>query len=202
MALASQAEFAALHGVSRKTATIWKQSGLLVFSGDKVDVEASDARLREKRVGRFKDVTGAAAVPLPAGNKGGNALPVTPSADADPDAVVASLDEFIGKVLAGDFATLLEAERVKENALALKHVLDARQKAGALVDIETATTVLFEVSRAARDSWLNWPARVGPLLAADLGLEADKVTEALTTHVHKHLEELGEPEVEFTDREA
>ena len=39
----SQAAFARMHEVSRKTVTVWKASGLIVMSGNVVDVEASNA---------------------------------------------------------------------------------------------------------------------------------------------------------------
>jgi len=97
-------------------------------------------------------------------------------------------------------ATLAEAERIKANALAHRALLATRKEAGELVEIEVAEAVFFETARTARDSWLNWPVRVGPLIAADLGLEADRVTEVLAAHVHQHLAELGEPEAEFADR--
>ena len=118
--------------------------------------------------------------------------------DPDGDAL-AALDELL---LGGQRLSLAEAERIKENALALKHVLDARQRSGALVALERAEATLFELARASRDSWLNWPARIGPLLAADLGVAADQVTEKLTAHVHAHLADLGEPEPDFTARGA
>lgn len=92
---------------------------------------------------------------------------------------------------------LAEAIRIKENYNALLKQLEYEQKAGTLVELEMAETVIFNAGRAWRDSWLNWPARIGSMLAADLGLEADKVTEALTTHVHKHIETLGEPNANF-----
>lgn len=85
----------------------------------------------------------------------------------------------------------------KENYLALLRELEYEEKSGQKVDLEVAERELFEAARAARDAWLNWPARVGPLIAADLGLEADKVTEVLTAHVHKHVEQLGEPDAQF-----
>lgn len=91
----------------------------------------------------------------------------------------------------------IEAERIKENYLALLKKLEFEQKEGSLIELSMAERVLFEGARAMRDAWLNWPARVGPLLAADLGLEADRVTEALTEHVHKHIAQLGEPDVDF-----
>lgn len=122
-----------------------------------------------------------------------------PSSDVDPAEVIASADDFVTDVLAGNFASYVLAERIKENGLALKHVLAARQLAGSLVSLETASAVLFDTHRAARDSWLNWPVRIGPLLAAELGVDADRVTEALTAHVHQHLAQLGEPEPDFAD---
>ena len=89
-----------------------------------------------------------------------------------------------------------EALRRKENYLALLRKLEYEKKSGSLVELEVAEKILFEQARASRDAWLNWPTRVGPLLAADLGLEADRVVGALTEYVHKHISQLGEPEIE------
>ena len=50
----SQAAFARMHEVSRKTITVWKASGLIVMSGNAVDVEASNARLKRFRSGRHQ----------------------------------------------------------------------------------------------------------------------------------------------------
>ena len=109
-------------------------------------------------------------------------------------------EDFLNKVLAGDFADIATAERIKENGLAAKHLLAARRDAGHLVEIEVAETVLFETQRSQRDAWMNFPTRVGPLLAAELGLDADKVVEALTVHVHQQLDDLGEPEADFSGK--
>ena len=107
-------------------------------------------------------------------------------------------EDFIAAVLAGRFRLLGEAERVKENALAAKNLLAARKEAGDVVDIETAEAVLFEAARSTRDAWMNFPVRVGPLLAAELGVESDRVVEALTAHVQQLLLDLGEPDPDFT----
>jgi hypothetical protein len=107
-------------------------------------------------------------------------------------------EDFLNKVLNGEYADTGTAERIKENALAAKHLLAARKTAGNLVEIEHAETVLFETQRGQRDAWMNFPTRIGPLLAAELGLEADKVVEALTVHVHQQLDDLGDPEANFT----
>ncbi|WP_406867229.1 hypothetical protein [Paraburkholderia fungorum] len=104
-----------------------------------------------------------------------------------------------GAVKMVSYATALEN---KENYLALLRQLEFEQKSGSLVELDTAAAILFEEHRAQRDAWLNWPSRVGPILAAELGLEADRVTEALTAHVHTQIAQLGEPEANFSEREG
>jgi hypothetical protein len=80
----------------------------------------------------------------------------------------------------------------KEHFLALLRELEYREKDGQLVDLDLARGVVFDEARRVRDAWLNWPARYGALIAADLGLEADRVTEVLGGYVHKQLTFLGE----------
>jgi hypothetical protein len=62
-----------------------------------------------------------------------------------------------------------------------------------------ARRVLFDEFRAVRDAWMNWPARVSALIAADLNVEADKVAEVLTGYVHKQLASLAEPSGDFRE---
>lgn len=125
-------------------------------------------------------------------------VPDAPHApEIPPTAVDAVTSEQTELLLRSGLMSLVEAERAKENALALKHIIGARRAAGDVIEIAMAEAVLFEGARAARDAWLNWPARVGPLIAAELNAAADKVTEALTRHVHQQLVELGEPEADF-----
>ncbi|MBB3940705.1 hypothetical protein GGR39_002362 [Novosphingobium fluoreni] len=124
-----------------------------------------------------------------------------PSADeteqASEELFSEEIEGFLDQVLAGTYADTATAERVKENALAAKHLLAARRDAGHLVEIEQAEMVLFETQRSQRDAWMNFPTRIGPLLAAEIGVDADKVVEALTVHVHQQLDDLGEPEADF-----
>lgn len=194
MDLVTKAEFARRHEVSKPAVQQWERKGFLVFRDGKVDATASDERLRGARLGRFKD----AVNQPPEVNLAVN--PVNPPPPVNPDDTEA-LEDFLERLLAGQYATQADAERVKENVLAAKHLLAVRKEAGALVEVEQAEAVLFETFRSARDAWLNWPVRVGPLLAADLGLEADRVTEVLTKHVHQHLDELGEPEAGFAGQD-
>jgi hypothetical protein len=48
-----------------------------------------------------------------------------------------------------------------------------------------------------RDTWLAWPARVGPLLAAAFDLDAGSVTVALEGYVRQQLADLANERCEF-----
>ena len=195
----NQSEFATLHGVSRKTVTKWKERGWLVFAGDEVDVEASNKLLKRYRRDGVPAVTEPAAK-APRGKR----QPVTQAAkgvtlEAGESAGDAAKQILSGNVELMDFD---EARCFKENYLGLMAQLEYERKSGSLVELDTATAILFEEFRAQRDAWLNWPTRVGPILAADLGVEADRVVEALTAHVHKQIAQLGEPEANFSEMEG
>lgn len=219
MTLVTQAEFAKHHGVSRKTVTKWKDGDYLVLSSGKVELEKTDAILKEHGLGRFRDVTRsksgnretvakppeARPSPLPSSppRTAKVARPSDGYANADPeedhdlDVFVHDTDRLIEDILAGRNLKVPDAERVKENHLALKHILDMRERAGMLVEMDKAEALFFETTRKARDAWMDWPTTIGPLLAADLGLEADIVVEALTKYVQLHLEKLGDQRTEF-----
>ncbi len=49
--------------------------------------------------------------------------------------------------------------------------LALEQRRGALISRDRAVTRAFSFARMLRDAWLNWPTRIGPPLAADLGVE-------------------------------
>jgi hypothetical protein len=68
---------------------------------------------------------------------------------------------------------------------------------GELVDRARATALVFRLAREERDAWVNWPARVAALMAAELGLEALPMQKTLETHVRAHLAELAETRPEF-----
>lgn len=208
MAQVKQSEFARLLGVSRKTVTSWKAKNYLVFVGELVDVEASKKQLKKYRVGGLPAVTQNEANESPgnrkksapgnsAGNKTGNKTPAVRAPRnkpaPDPGTLEFEAQEFVSSGAAN--LDLNEAKRVKENYLAKLRQLEYEEKAGSIVDLALVEKVLFEGSRAQRDAWLNWPAKVGPLIAATLNVEADQVVEILNEHVHKHISQLGEPEI-------
>lgn len=111
-------------------------------------------------------------------------------------------EDFVAEILAGNFRETMTAERIKENALAAKHLLAARRDAGDVVDLEIAEAVLFEQARQFRDALMNWPTRVGPLIAAELGVDADPVVEAMSKYVQQLLDDLGEPDADFAGEEG
>jgi hypothetical protein len=202
MNLVSLNAYAKQHGASAQAATKWKTKGHLVLQGDKVDVNASDERLRAAGLGRFGARAGAPQTPRSPAPAATAKAPVEDVVQALVEKGVAAdesgLRKFIEGLLGGETKTHASAAAIKENALALKHALEALKIAGSLVDADIAEKVLFEVSRSARDLWLNFPSKYGPKLAADLKLEPGPVVEALTAHVHRQIEELGEPVADFS----
>ena len=118
----------------------------------------------------------------------------TPKAPiVDPETFEAA-EEFIRQVLAGNFASMADAERIKENGLALKHILDGQQKAGMLIPLQSAQDAFFKAARDIRDAWTGWVARIAVTAAAELEVDARQFTEVLNRYVHQHLTELGAPE--------
>ncbi|TCG04614.1 hypothetical protein BZM27_39635 [Paraburkholderia steynii] len=219
MTTESQAEFARRCGVSRKTVTAWKKAGRLVLQGDKVEVAATIAMLNKNHKGGSPVVTSAVTLPVTqasegnnvgngAGNGGGNTVakesrgasarkPGFDEIEVQPgESIEQAAERIVGEIDMN--MSFDEARRLKEVYLVLLNRLEFEQKSGALVDLDTASGILFEEFRAARDAWLNWPARIGPMLAADLSIDADKLTGLLTGYVHKQISSLGEPQADFS----
>ncbi|WP_233863497.1 hypothetical protein [Paraburkholderia adhaesiva] len=100
-------------------------------------------------------------------------------------------------------ASYSDALRIKENYLALLRQLEYSIKAGAVIDLAAAEETVFELFRGVRDAWLNWPARVAPLIAADLDFEdVERLGVVLAAHVQSHLDGLGEPQTDFRRSDA
>ena len=199
--LVSVREFARLDGCDDKLVRRAIKAGKLKVSEDgKLDAALVGTGWR-KLNRRGQVAAGKAKVSAPRVRTADKRPPAAEEVESATEELVAEeAEDFLNKVLAGDFADTATAERIKENGLAAKHLLAARRESGHLVEIEVAEAVLFETQRSQRDAWMNFPTRVGPLLAADLGIEADKVVEALTVHVHQQLDDLGEPEADFSGK--
>jgi hypothetical protein len=93
-----------------------------------------------------------------------------------------------------------EALRLKENYLALLRRLEFEARSGELVELAVAEAILFDVFRAQRNAWLNWPTKAAPLIADELGLtDIGRVAAVLAEYVHAQLAELGEPPADTFD---
>lgn len=203
MTVVSVSAYARLHGVTKGAAQKWQTRGLLKFKDGKVDVQASDRSLAHAGVGRFalggkgsreRPATGpTVAAPKVAASVAKMAQKVTDVAVLEEE-LAPFLIRFAEGLAAGQHVDLITAQTIKENGLALIRLIEARKRAGEVMEVSDAESVFFEMFRQQRDAWMNFPSRVGPLIAADLELKPETVVEVLKGHVHQHLIDLGEPD--------
>lgn len=200
--LVSAREFARLDGCDDKLVRRAVKAGKLPASDDgRIDAALAGSawRRQNRRTAETAD-NGADKAKVSAANVRSRAVSAPPA-----EQLIAAIDkltdeeatDFLTAVLAGEYRDTGTAEKIKENALAAKHLLAVRKEANNLIEVERAEAIFFEMARADRDAWMNFPTRIGPLLAADLDLPVDRVVEALTAHVQQQLEQLGEPEPEL-----
>lgn len=155
----NQSAFAELHGVSRKTVTKWKERGWIVFAGDEVDVEASNALLKRYRRDGVTSVT-------PSPEKGNKRKTVSQAASevtlrAGENAAEAAERILTGNVQLLDFD---EARCFKENYLGLKAQLEYDRDSGQVIDVsEVAKAVGSEYAKV-RTRLLSIPAEQAPRL--------------------------------------
>lgn len=82
-----------------------------------------------------------------------------------------------------------EARTVKERFLAALRKLEYEEKSGKLVDAESVKIAAFNKARALRDTLLNIPDRIAPILAAEAN--ETKINEILTKEIRSALESLS-----------
>lgn len=81
---------------------------------------------------------------------------------------------------------------------AQREAMELEEKRGSLVSKALAIRQVFGFARRTRDAWLNWPGRIAPGLAAELGVDQHVLTAALERHVRDHLTDLaGQPAPDF-----
>lgn len=189
--LVSFREFARLDGCSDKLVRNAVKDGKLPATADKrIDATLAGTGWRQQNRRAAEGADTGADKPRASAVSG---------TDADTSAASIQIDDFIADFLSGKFLSRADAERIKENGAAAKNLLAAMAEAGDVVDIGLAEAVLFKQARQIRDAWMNWPARVGPLIAAELGVPPDPVLEVLNKHVQQQLNDLGDPDAAFED---
>ncbi|MBT2748355.1 MULTISPECIES: elements of external origin [unclassified Lysobacter] len=88
--------------------------------------------------------------------------------------------------------TYAQARTANEVLKAQHHKLRIAQLKGELIDRSQVMEQIFALARTERDAWLNWPARISSMLAAELGIDPHTMHVALEREVRQHLSELGE----------
>jgi hypothetical protein len=111
------------------------------------------------------------------------------------DAVQKTLRES-GEKSEGD-VTFLRARTANEVIKAQERSVRLAKIKGELVDRARAVTTIFGLARRERDAWVQWPARVAALMAADLQIDPHQMETVLEKHVRRHLAELSDVRVEL-----
>lgn len=184
MAGMSERQYAAHVGLSRGAIQKARAAGRLVlFADGTIDAAASDAK------------RASATDPAKQREK-----PADPKAHVKPvpEAALGSVRETLKEQgLPASKISFAEARTAHEISKAHLTRLRLQERKGALIDRVRTMGVVFKLARQERDAWINWPARVAALMAAELGVEAHVMQKALEKHVRAHLEELAEVRPEF-----
>jgi hypothetical protein len=97
-----------------------------------------------------------------------------------------------GEPIAAGAMTFMQARTANEILKAQERRLRLQQMKGELVDRAKAVAQVFRLARDERDAWVNWPARVAAMIAAELEVDTHKLDTVLQRHVRDHLAELAE----------
>jgi hypothetical protein len=110
-----------------------------------------------------------------------------------PEAAVGAVRDTLrehGEPISAGGMTFMQARTANEKAQERR--LRLQQMKGELVDRAKAVAQVFRLARDERDAWVNWPARVAAMIAAELGVDAHQLHTVLERHVRDHLAELAE----------
>ena len=176
MTLVSMSAFGEMHGSSKQAVSKWKAKGALKIVDGKIDVEASDRLMLHHGLGRFAEPSTRPSTVNQIVNRQPTTTPPPSTGLAqeisdlaadvgDEFANLPGLQRFVAVIAAGGYSNAVEAETVKQNALALKHLLDARVKANELCDIADAERVAAHFGACAM-----------PVTLHDAGVTADGAT--------------------------
>ena len=180
----SERQYAAHAGVSRGAVQKARAAGRLVlFPDGSIDARASDIRRASTTDPSKQHV------------RSGRASRLKPVPEAALGAVRETLKE--QRLPAGGNVTFVQARTAHEIAKAHLARLKLQERRGELVDRARAIALVFRLAREERDAWINWPARVAALMAAELGVEAHPMQKALEKYVRAQLAELAEVRPEF-----
>ncbi|MFS7358658.1 RNA polymerase subunit sigma-70 [Rahnella inusitata] len=188
----NQSDFAKLHGVSRKTVTTWKARGWLVLAGDDIDVDASNANIKQyrKTVTRPEKNNGKNA----AGNKQGNKSQGNNSGNRSGTDQEESPTKIVERMIATNGAkmTLDQARTLKENFLALLTQLEYEIKSGQVLPYKEMIAAVGQEYSRMRTRLIAIAPEHGPRLRVLASTTNDaEFVAALQEVVHEAMEELS-----------
>jgi hypothetical protein len=97
-----------------------------------------------------------------------------------------------GEPVSAGGMTFMQARTANEVLKAQERRVRLQRMKGELVDRAKAVAQVFRLARDERDAWVNWPARVAAMMAAELEVDPHKLHTALERYVRDHLGELAE----------
>ncbi len=97
-----------------------------------------------------------------------------------------------GEPIAAGAMTFMQARTANEVLKAQERRVRLQRMKGELVDRAKAVAQVFRLARDERDAWVNWPARVAAMIAAELQVDPHNLHTVLERHVRDHLAELAE----------
>jgi len=124
-----------------------------------------------------------------------------------PEAAVGAVRETLrehGEPVSAGGMTFMQARTANEVLKAQERRLRLQQMKGELVDRAKAVAQVFRLAREERDAWVNWPARIAAMMAAELSASGSEAAggaiqvdqhslhTVLERHVREHLAELAE----------
>ena len=96
-----------------------------------------------------------------------------------PEAALGAVRETLrehGEPISAGGMTFMQARTANEVLKAQERRLRLQQMKGELVDRAKAVAQVFRLARDERDAWVNWPARVAAMIAAELEVDAHSCT--------------------------
>lgn len=129
-------------------------------------------------------------------------LPVRPDGRIDPvvgcEWVDRNLDPLRRRAAEVEKPVPVESTRAQLETEKLRSLrLENDRREGSLVDRAAAEQAIFARARAERDAHLNWIVQATPQIAAEMGVDARRMGEALERHMRQHLERLAETPLEI-----
>ena len=97
-----------------------------------------------------------------------------------------------GEPIAAGAMTFMQARTANEVLKAQERRVRLQRMKGELVDRAKAVAQVFRLGRDERDAWVNWPARVAAMIAAELEVDPHQLHTVLERQVREHLAELAE----------